>query len=168
MENTNGAVRRPKLSQFKTVEEFWSFYDENPGAFSDLSPHEVAQLSYKVLDRSREENGKTKEKQDGNKREENGNMDTPAENAPESEERVGRGNPPKQHQFKPGNPGGPGRPKGARSMRALIRGALFDDEMSCELSKAVLKSLFREALAGNTHALRIIVDKGSPRLKKQY
>jgi hypothetical protein len=70
--------------------------------------------------------------------------------------------PPKEHQFKPGNPGGPGAPKGPRSMRKLIRQSLFED-LEGTIANAVTVALFKQALKGNTHALRLVVEQGNNR-----
>jgi hypothetical protein len=88
-------------------------------------------------------------------------------NPDEPEQPIGYKNPPKQHQFKPGNPGGPGGPRVPRSMRKIIRTAIFGqlgDEVPFAVS--ITTALLNEALKGNTHAIRIICENGNSRCKK--
>ena len=189
--------RRPKVSQFKSVQEFWRFHEQNPDAFDHMDITGVLEMAAKVTDRtsplsasasSRGEgvgggeiphsnsapsdvlNGNKTPSNNGTKRENNGrNRDAhksepPNSQTPElSQKKVGPGNPPTDHQFKPGNPGGPGAPKGPRSMRKLIRTVLFDEENNGEFAAAVTKALFRQAIKGNTHAIRIICENGNNR-----
>ncbi len=69
-------------------------------------------------------------------------------------EGVGRGKPPKEHQFKPGNSG---RPKGSRHKTTLAIQALLDGEGEVLTRKAI-----EMALAGDTVALRLCLERLAP------
>jgi hypothetical protein len=101
------------------------------------------------------QNGKQYAPKNGRKREENGTT-----------RKVGPGSPPQDRQFQSGNPGGPGRPKGARSMRKLIRKVLFDPQTDGKYAAAIVDALFNQAMNGNTHAIRMVLENGNSRRRK--
>lgn len=51
--------------------------------------------------------------------EEAGNVGSPNEDGADQPARKGYGNPPPEHQFRKGNPGGPGRPPGSKNRKTL-------------------------------------------------
>ena len=65
---------------------------------------------------------------------------------------VGYKKPPKQHRFKPGNPGGPGRPK-KRTLEILIEDELFRNEG--EKAKMIAKNIVESAVCHNIKAVQI-------------
>lgn len=67
--------------------------------------------------------------------------------------KTGKGNPPKEHQFKPGNPGGPGRPL-LRPFREALDSALNGGNLS-----EVTKALVIQAKKGNVHAIKEIAER---------
>jgi hypothetical protein len=175
--------RRPRVSQFKSVQEFWRFHESNPDAFDHMDITGVLEMAAKVTERTSRPaprtpqndvpNGNKTPSNNGTKRENNGrNRDAHTSEPPNlqtpeaTQNKVGPGNPPKDHQFKLGNPGGPGAPKGPRSMRKIIRTFLFDEDTNEEFALAVTRSLFRQAIKGNTHAIRIICENGNNRHKR--
>ena len=74
--------------------------------------------------------------------------------------RTGRGKPPVEHQFKPGNPG---RPKGARNKATLAMEALLEGEANNLTRKAV-----EMALQGDTTALRLCMERLLPARKDRH
>lgn len=71
---------------------------------------------------------------------------------PQNGYKTGPGNPPKEYQFKPGNPGGPGRPK-TRPFRLAMERALESGRHSLD---RVVDDMFTEAAKGNVAAMREI------------
>ncbi|HXH61350.1 MAG TPA: DUF5681 domain-containing protein, partial [Fimbriimonadaceae bacterium] len=67
---------------------------------------------------------------------------------------VGYGRPPKQHQFKPGNPGGPGRPKGRLSLRAMLLKKLTRN--NDRAARQIVDRIIRNAKKGDVKALLTI------------
>lgn len=192
--------RRPRISQFKSVQQFWQFHDTCPEAFNHMDATGIVQMAERVRERAERlasrrrlsdpgtpdgerdfqrektasKNGTGREL-DGNSRaaRTNGvmaNNAAPSEQTrtdpDKSEQPVGYKNPPPEHRFKPGNPGGPGGQHGPRSMRKHIRAVLFGDELEEGFAKEVTKSLFLQAIKGNTHAIRIICENGNNRPNK--
>ena len=74
---------------------------------------------------------------------------------------VGYKNPPVEHQFKKGNPGGPGRPKGARSLVPYIREELFKNDG--ENAKVIAKKLVSDASWGWEKSIKLILELTTPR-----
>ncbi|MEX2242291.1 MAG: hypothetical protein WD716_00445 [Fimbriimonadaceae bacterium] len=179
--------RRPRVSQFKSVQQFWAYHTNHPEEFSDMDATGIVQMAAKVRERterlasqrrpsSPETTGDKRDFQrektasmDGIGRELNGNSRAARTNGVPSdqpEQPIGYKNPPTEHRFKPGNPGGPGGQTGPRSMRKHIRAVLFGDEVEDGFAMEVTKSLFRQAIKGNTHAIRIICENGNNRRKR--
>src|SRR5215208_4970074 len=71
-----------------------------------------------------------------------------------SRPKAGRGNPPVEHRFKPGNPG---KPKGARHKVTLAIEALLDGE-----AEALTRKAIELAKAGDLVALRLCLDRICP------
>jgi hypothetical protein len=80
--------------------------------------------------------------------------------------RVGYRQPPKQHQFQPGQSGNPsGRPKGARSFLSDLRDELAevvpvaegDGTVEVTKQRAIVRALVRKAVAGDARAIATIV-----------
>jgi hypothetical protein len=112
-------------------------------------------------------NGRETASKNGRKREENGKPRAcKLIDLLDQEQKVGPGNPPKEHQFKNGNPGGPGRPKGSLSIRKMIKAVLYEPEFGGKEMAAVVNALFSQAIKGNTHAIRIICEQSAPRRKR--
>ncbi len=192
--------RRPRISQFKSVDDFWRYHTDHPEAFITMDVTGVLEMATKVRERvarlaserrlsacldpglsapetavdKREFQREKTASKDGIGRELNGNsrasaFDQPEQtrtNPDESERPVGYKSPPAEHRFKPGNPGGPGGQLGPRSMRKHIRTILFGDEVEDGFAMEVTKSLFLQAIKGNTHAIRIICENGNNRRKR--
>ena len=68
---------------------------------------------------------------------------------------VGYKNPPKQHRFKKGNPGGPGRPKRAINLPNLIEKELLKDDAA--LAKQLAMALVTSAAFGSFRAAHIVI-----------
>lgn len=129
---------------------------------------------YHKSDEKREQNGSEVDNLDGRKREENGSpmgeQSFADSNGAEEEfhdddwtpaptnQYVGPGHPPAEHQFKKGNPGGPGRPRGPKSMRRLVRDMIFDEKNDAYYARAIRNALILEAANGNTHAIRLVCE----------
>ena len=95
--------------------------------------------------------------------------DNPAEDIPPPEkpkpQKVGRGNPPKHSQFKPGQSGNPGgRPKGAKNMRTLIW-ELAEEQVNITTNDGQAKVTIREAAARKFLAMMM---KGDFRYYKEF
>lgn len=174
--------RRPRASSFNSVEEFWSRVDSCPEQFHFLDATEMLAFSNEVslAIEKREKNGRKMNSKNGRKREETGGSrdaqfkggnGEPGVNghagSPNGQtQKVGPGNPPKEHQFKNGNPGGPGRPKGNLTLRKMIRAVLYEPEFEGKQMAAVVNALFSQTIKGNTHAIRIICEQSAPRRKR--
>lgn len=85
------------------------------------------------------------------------------------EYRVGRGKPPKEHQFKPGWQGGPGRPPGSgQLLKALIE--KLNQEVTDERGQkalwkdVIVEALFVTAAKGNATLIRELLDRESGRV----
>ena len=76
-------------------------------------------------------------------------------NKPEPTYSVGYARPPKQHQFKPGNPGGPGRPKGRLSLRTMLVKSLARN--NAKAARRIVERLISDAKKGDVKALLTIV-----------
>lgn len=76
------------------------------------------------------------------------------ENTGKKRDAVGRGKPPKEHQFKPGNPG---RPRGSRHKTTLAIQALLDGEGE-ELTRKAIEA----AKGGDMVALRLCLERILP------
>ena len=70
--------------------------------------------------------------------------------------KVGKGHPPVEHQFKPGNPGGPGRPKEKPLTDALRKALAADDGKAIE---ALIKKGLAKARAGDFRFWKEIVER---------
>lgn len=79
-----------------------------------------------------------------------------------TENKVGYGNPPKQHQFKPGNPGGPGRPRGSFSLRSLVINEL--SKKNGTKTRKIVNRLIKRAIEGDVQAMLAVwrMTKTSP------
>jgi len=76
---------------------------------------------------------------------------------------VGKGKPPKDKQFKPGQSGNPnGRPKKLPELDKLLSDVFGADEM-----ERVLKAVYAKALKGDTRAAEIILDRGYGKAKEK-
>jgi hypothetical protein len=140
----------------------WAFIERNPSVLDHHSTIEIVELAMAVEEKckKREENGKQSANNNGTKREENA---TPRHD----EYKVGPGKPPIEHQFKKGNPGGPGRPKGARTMRSLIKQLLHAPNQPFDYPVQIAKSLLIEAVAGNTQAIRLVCENTNNKRNKR-
>lgn len=87
--------------------------------------------------------------------------------APQNRERVGKGCPPKEHQFKPGNRANPGgRPKNEVSLTYYIKEAIR--ERDYEQAKALARAYVEHAKAGNAPYAKIVIDRvDGPVVEKQ-
>ena len=171
--------KRLKASQFQSEAQFWSHVDNHPEDTSGLDATAMLAIAKEIRERStpkrsseppnprtseRSRNGNSTATKNGNGRELDGNSNR----ASSPEPPIGYKNPPKQHRFQKGNPGGPGGQAGPRSMRKYIRTVLFDDDGEhATLAAEVTKALFLQAMKGNTHAIRIIVENGNRRHRKR-
>ena len=79
-------------------------------------------------------------------------------------DKVGKGNPPKHSQFKPGETGNPaGRPKGSKSLKSLVDQLLSQkvpviqngQKKLIPMKQLLLTSLFSKASKGDVAALRL-------------
>jgi len=69
---------------------------------------------------------------------------------------VGKGKPPKDKQFKPGQSGNPaGRPKKLPELDQLLADVFGGDEM-----EQILRAMYTRALKGDTRAAEIILNRG--------
>ncbi len=69
---------------------------------------------------------------------------------------VGKGKPPKDKQFKPGQSGNPnGRPRKLPELDKLLSDVFGNDEM-----EKILQAVYKRALKGDTRAAEIILDRG--------
>ena len=73
--------------------------------------------------------------------------------------KVGKGNPPKETQFKPGNSG---RPKGARNKTTLAMEELFDGE-----AEAITRKAIEKAKEGDMVAIRLCLERIVPVIKSR-
>ena len=80
---------------------------------------------------------------------------------------VGRGKPPKQSQFKPGQSGNPaGRPKGSRNMKKMlyefgekeVQVSIQGKKQIISMNEAAVQKIWDLGLKGNLKALQIICD----------
>lgn len=70
-----------------------------------------------------------------------------AENSPDSREKVGKGKPPVEHQFKPGQSGNPGGRKKA-VISQIYEKILADPENQAAIEQSVLKMLLGGRMSG--------------------
>ena len=68
---------------------------------------------------------------------------------------TGYANPPIQHQFKPGHPGGPGRPKGSVNIRTILIQEL--SKYDAKKARAIVNKLVTKAIRGDIRAIAQIV-----------
>ena len=67
---------------------------------------------------------------------------------------TGKGRPPAEHRFKPGNPG---RPKGSSNRATALLDALADDDLP-----AICKAIIAKARKGDLTAARLVLDRVAP------
>lgn len=155
MQNTEHWNDELSADDFESHAHFLECYKLHPERFERYTDKELDDLEDELEERDEqnEEMATQPASKNGTKREETGGS------------KVGPGNPPVEHRFKPGNPGGPGRPKGPRSIRKIIRECLYNKEMNERITMGIVEALFKKALSGNTHAIKIILDQTSNRPK---
>ncbi|HXH60341.1 MAG TPA: DUF5681 domain-containing protein, partial [Fimbriimonadaceae bacterium] len=102
----------------------------------------------KIRSQETKENGTENSQGNGSKRE--------AKREETGEYKVGPGCPPKQHRFKPGNPGGPGRPRKLPTVQKLVRMMLEESSIADRQKQELVLALFRQAARGNVGAIRLI------------
>ena len=171
----------PKPREFQSEEAFWRLYEKRPELFPGYDATRLLAFAQQVRQsvQQRAHKGNKTASKNGTKREETGGSMAltqnplpagedgagPLRSATANGQKVGPGNPPLEHRFQKGDPGGPGRPSGPKSMRRIIRSVLFDDNGEGNYANAITLALFQQALKGNTHAIRIIVENGNNRRK---
>lgn len=89
--------------------------------------------------------------------------DTPGKTGRKRDD-VGPGRPPKEHQFKPGNPGG-GRPKGT-SITARLRRIVLEDDGG-KVAEALAREITKAALRGDYRFVREVLDRLDGPVKQQ-
>lgn len=81
------------------------------------------------------------------------------------EYKVGYGKPPKEHQFKTGNPGGPGKPKGSKNLKTIINAAA-NEKVPAKINGKIrkltkkelaIRQLANKAIAGDLKAIEKLI-----------
>ncbi len=170
---TNGQGSPLDPQNFGTVQDFWRFIETHPETVQHLDATSVIELALTVgkCAHLRERDGSETANNDATKREENGipRDDLDDDDGPPSQRngayKVGPGKPPIEHQFTKGNPGGPGRTRGPKSMRRLIREAIYNEMNNAQYARSITSALLIQAINGNTHAIRLVCENGNNRRK---
>jgi hypothetical protein len=85
-----------------------------------------------------------------------------------SDERIGPGSPPKQHQWKPGQSGNPGgRPKG-QSITAALRERVQEEHNGRPLVDLIVDRLLKEALSGKFPYMKELLERLDGKVKELH
>jgi hypothetical protein len=91
-----------------------------------------------------------------------------AEEKREKTGKVGKGNPPKHSQFKPGNNANPnGRPRKLPALEEIIANVLGEEKGGRSAAEAILAALRAKASRGDVRAAKELLDRGYGLPKQQ-